>query len=944
MDSTHLPNAPGSPPPELAALGSFAHNNRPGLLDAPGDPSAITHLIAPSPFGPPDVSIASSSYSSSSSAAGTTATTPVVPPASMVPQVYTMAPNASGMTPQPLKPKPDSVKASPAVLRVRSALAKSGEQKPAVSGKGHSGPVYGAIYSGVPVYEMMCREIAMMRRRSDSFVNATQILKAAGIEKGKRTKILDKEIALGVHEKIQGGYGKYQGTWIPYERGLQLAQEFHIYDLVKPLFDLDCNDPSKNDNTPTKGEHLAALKRSAGIEASKPSSASQKAKSQNQAPAAPSGQQPLPSQTVDEPTHTMTRRKRPLGEGKSGKASRSETPSSPSSPSDDDDSDYVSVSNEKPAAAPQRKKAKLQEEAQASNTSANGSSVQASQPVRSLDRHRAFLLAIFVDNDNAGGGVYSIPESLSRNSLSPDFDIDLIIDDQGHTALHWAAALARIGVLQILLERGANPKAVNFGGESAVIRAVLVPNCFEAASFEALLNTIGNDVILMADARQRTALHHIALISAIKARAASCKYYLDCIIEHFSQGAQVVTIEGSGLASSEGSMMSLDGAPSNSTKGLLKKLLDTQDVNGDTALNVAARIGNRVIVERLLQVGADPKIPNLAGLVPSDFGMDDIWRKEDREILETLTIKNKPKPSFKDIDMNGSRLPGAGLTEIPDDAIGVEDQIGLERKSRDISEVVHKMVSNLNETFTDSLREKHERLLEAQLQLRDMSRELSEIRRENEALRSEAKNVPELSGRLRNLYRRFHATSNSPLMTIIKKYIGGEIESEGAVVDAADIADLSPVLRSGSIETLMSKKVEVQEMLSFVKTWQKMYEQDIRRLNSSLSMLDPTFEDGTAMDVDLAVSEEQLSRLAKREMLCRKIVAASCSLPLDAVDRVLEPLLEALEGDADTGKGLGEIDIAGARDNLRAAFTSFAAAAGQGLATGGLGSGSNGTF
>jgi hypothetical protein len=44
-----------------------------------------------------------------------------------------------------------------------------------------------------------------MRRQSDSWVNATQILKVAGIPKSSRTKILDKEIAAGIHEKVQGG-------------------------------------------------------------------------------------------------------------------------------------------------------------------------------------------------------------------------------------------------------------------------------------------------------------------------------------------------------------------------------------------------------------------------------------------------------------------------------------------------------------------------------------------------------------------------------------------------------------------------------------------------------------------------------------------------------------------------------------------------------------------
>lgn len=83
----------------------------------------------------------------------------------------------------------------------------------AAAGSGAAARVYNAIYSSVQVYECMVRGIAVMRRRLDSYVNATQILKVAGIDKGRRTKILEKEILPGRHEIVQGGYGKYQGTW-----------------------------------------------------------------------------------------------------------------------------------------------------------------------------------------------------------------------------------------------------------------------------------------------------------------------------------------------------------------------------------------------------------------------------------------------------------------------------------------------------------------------------------------------------------------------------------------------------------------------------------------------------------------------------------------------------------------------------------------------------------
>lgn len=76
------------------------------------------------------------------------------------------------------------------------------------------GSIYSAVYSGVPVFEMVVNGVAIMRRRTDSYMNATQILKVASIDKGKRTKILEKQALTGEYEKVQGGYGKYQGTWL----------------------------------------------------------------------------------------------------------------------------------------------------------------------------------------------------------------------------------------------------------------------------------------------------------------------------------------------------------------------------------------------------------------------------------------------------------------------------------------------------------------------------------------------------------------------------------------------------------------------------------------------------------------------------------------------------------------------------------------------------------
>ena len=63
----------------------------------------------------------------------------------------------------------------------------------------------------VPVFEFACGGEHVMRRRHDDWINATHILKVAEFDKPARTRILERDVQKGVHEKVQGGYGKYQG-------------------------------------------------------------------------------------------------------------------------------------------------------------------------------------------------------------------------------------------------------------------------------------------------------------------------------------------------------------------------------------------------------------------------------------------------------------------------------------------------------------------------------------------------------------------------------------------------------------------------------------------------------------------------------------------------------------------------------------------------------------
>ncbi len=104
-----------------------------------------------------------------------------------------------------------------------------------------------AFFDQIPVYEYQFGvdlKEHVMRRRHDDWINATHILKAAGFDKPARTRILEREVQKDVHEKIQGGYGKYQGTWIPLDHGEALARRNNVFDRLQLILEFVPGDVS----------------------------------------------------------------------------------------------------------------------------------------------------------------------------------------------------------------------------------------------------------------------------------------------------------------------------------------------------------------------------------------------------------------------------------------------------------------------------------------------------------------------------------------------------------------------------------------------------------------------------------------------------------------------------------------------------------------------------
>ena len=120
---------------------------------------------------------------------------------------------------------------------------------------------------------------------------------------------------------------------------------------------------------------------------------------------------------------------------------------------------------------------------------------------------------------------------------------------------------------------------------------MLVTNAYELSQFPDLLDILAPSLETR-DHRKRTVLHHFALLAGRKGRTAPARYYKSCVLERISKNPAVLT-----------------------------GLLDAQDDEGETALSIAARLGNTNMIKMLLDAGARKDLPNYLGITPLDWGI-----------------------------------------------------------------------------------------------------------------------------------------------------------------------------------------------------------------------------------------------------------------------------------------------------------------------------------
>ncbi|TCD71837.1 transcriptional regulator swi6 [Steccherinum ochraceum] len=808
-----------------------------------------------------------------------------------------------------------------------------------VPGQHSTVKIYNAVYSSVQVYECMVRGIAVMRRRADSFVNATQILKVAGVDKGRRTKILEKEILPGIHEIVQGGYGKYQGTWIPLERGRDIALQFGVAPLLAPLFDFV---PNAN----PLGGLPAGLPNMTGAASPRPLSAASSFSSLG-TPAnagAPSLAPPpiLPgsalrllnqgrAQGLFTPSTSMLHSARQSGYASPGpynaynqspfhsqpgisptpplpgqpslKRTRSEadvdsiaaaagppvlplapmlaaspdiqmadvsqSPSRPSTPQVEDvehpsptkrartEPSHIPTPPPPPSPAASRAAAQVPPASQPSSPpTLNGVSrppstqsilpngkitpsgsdhtphnarfatkpslprgMDPSSPARDA-RRVAVVNAICKQDDPAS--VLDILREIPPDNPGVPYDLDLILDDQGHTALHLAASMARHQTVNALISSGADIQRGNYNGETPLIRACLATHNAEAQTFHALVAML-HPSIRTIDTSRKSVVHHIVASAGVKGRALVARYYLDQIFIWVAQNQA----------------------------GDFRSIVDLQDEHGDTALNIAARVGNRGLVRTLLDVNANRILPNKLGLRPGDFG------------VETEELGGPMRAD----DIISSLRSGPSEPQ---------------RKSQDVVTDIQTMLTKLHEEFTQEIKGKQDNLDVTQAHLRAATRELSEQRKQIQTWQSRCSELDIVMQRTRNIQKAlveedsFDWTGRTdihpsgpgrpPAGPAFQRR--GENSTMSGPVDIQFNMDPDPAI---PMTDTPASLIRLRRMKMWYERMERLMDERIRALKGSS---------------------------AEKEFQCKKILSLCTGIPIENIEDMLDDLVLAVESEA----------------------------------------------
>lgn len=474
------------------------------------------------------------------------------------------------------------------------------------------------------------------------------------------------------------------GTWIPLERGLNLAKQYNCEALLRPIIEFQ---PAAK-SPPLAPKHLVA---NAAAKPTRKSAAVDVPASSAIVNTRSSKKHPADSNIGDSDHDTLSV---PASEDGSMTPSPSEASSSSRTPS------------------PIRHFASAHESGSVNQQSGSRREKQR----RSMDErfdvlsdgdvedNRSYadqVLEYFISDTN------QIPPLLVNPP--PDFDPNMAIDDDGHTPLHWSCAMGRIRIVKLLLTAGADIFKVNKAGQTALMRSVMFANNYDVRKFPELYELMQRSTLNI-DNYNRTVFHHIVDLAMTKNKTHAARYYMENVLNRLADYPRE-----------------------------LADVINFQDEDGETALTLAARCRSRRLVKLLIDHGANPKVMNNDGKSAEDYILED-------ERLRSSPVPHSRISAMSFRNAHAAYPPlGAPLGYVFAPANGdkpsLHYSVAAQRASTRCVNDIAAMMDSLAAAFDQELREKERDMTQGQALLSNIQAEILESQRAVSHLKTQAEGL-----------------------------------------------------------------------------------------------------------------------------------------------------------------------------------------------------------
>lgn len=693
-----------------------------------------------------------------------------------------------------------------------------------------------------------------MRRRLDSWLNATQILKVAGFDKPQRTRILEREVQKGVHEKVQGGYGKYQGTWIPLDRGIHLCQQYNCETLLRPIIEFQ---PEASDKSPPLApKHLVAPPSHPRLPARREQHASTPTVSTRS-----SRRAVIPTHGASEPDSFSIKGSDDgsMTPSPSEASSSSRTPSPiRSSPAPSGFGDTFRSPSPPQSRNPRKRKARHNDgDTDIESTSqANG---RREEPASYADQ----ILEYFISDTN------QIPSMLVNPP--PNFDPNMAIDDDGHTALHWASAMGRIRVVKFLLTSGADIFRVNRAGQTALMRSVMFANNYDVRKFPDLYELLHRSTLNI-DNNNRTVFHHIVDVAMSKGKTHAARYYMETVLARLADYPKE-----------------------------LADIINFQDEDGETALTLSARCRSKRLVKILIDHGADPKITNKEGKSTEDFILED-ERFRSSPLIPSRTMSMSYRnaqaanplssaPTFSAIPPPLQPLPPLlALNDRPTLHYSMTGQKAATRCVNDVAALLNSLAS----AYDQELRDKERDLNQATALLANIQGEILDSQRTVASLRNQSNGLPQGSTRLNELEDQLRTKMGQRYRLGWEKWVKDEEDRERAIREMSG-GQLRPAVENGVYRAPNGEDItDLLALHADIPTEPEAIRAECETLRQELEV----HKKRKIEMVDELVKAQAEAGTGGRMAQYRKLISAGCGgVAPSEVENVVKMLVETLESE-----------------------------------------------